>query len=380
MSEYKENFNFIDLAAQQKIIREKIDLRIADVLNHGTYIMGPEVRDFEERLKEFLNVKHALTCANGTDALTIALMALDIKSDDIVMVPSFTYVATAETVAQLKAKPYFLDVDDRTYNVCPESLERSILSIKSKGQKVACLIGVDLFGEQCNHKNLSDICKKYGIKFIVDAAQSFGSQVDNMHIGCYGDITTTSFFPAKPLGCYGDGGAIFTNDEELSKKINSIRLHGKGSHKYQHINIGVNSRLDTLQAAILLEKLAIFPDEMKKRKAISEYYNKRLEHDFICPKLTDNSISAWAQYTIQAENRDKIKSYLAEKNIPTVVYYPIPLHMQDAYKDCLSDPDGLLVSEILPKKVLSLPMHPYLSKEDQDIICDSLLEANNSEV
>lgn len=375
MSEYKENFNFIDLAAQQANIREKINQRISNVLDHGAYIMGPEVKCFEENLREYLNIEHAFTCANGTDALTIALMALEIKANDVVMVPSFTYVATAETVAQLGAVPYFIDVDKKTFNVCPESFENSIKSVESSGNRVACFIGVDLFGMQFNHRLFSDICKKYNIKMIVDAAQSFGSELDGSRIGSIGDITTTSFFPAKPLGCYGDGGALFTKCDLLAEKINSIRLHGKGSHKYQHINIGINSRLDTLQAAILIEKLAIFPDEIQKRMKIAEYYNKKLKDHFKCPELPINSISSWAQYTLQMDNRDQIKESLNSKNIPTVVYYPIPLHKQIAYQECLRDPNGLKNSEKLPEKVLSLPMHPYLTETSQNIICDALIEA-----
>ena len=377
MSEYKESFDFIDLRSQLKSIREKINQRIGNVLNHGSYIMGPEVKDFESQLEKYLSVKHAVTCGNGTDALTISLMAIGVKKDDIVIVPSFTYIATAETVSQLGAKPFFVDINRQTFNMDVKSISRSIEHLKSVKKDIKALICVDLFGQQCDQKEIEAICKKHNIKMIVDAAQSFGATFNDKPNGHHGDLTTTSFFPAKPLGCYGDGGAIFTNNKDLYEKINSIRLHGKGSHKYEHINIGVNSRLDTIQAAILLEKLAIFDKEIKQRNVIAERYTEKLKDYFDCPHVKSGHKSVWAQYTIKSTHRDKLKEKLAEKNIPSVVYYPIPLHQQSIYisKEC--DPEGLKESEEVSNLVLSLPMHPYMSFEDQDIICDELIKAFN---
>ena len=269
MSEYSSPTNFIDLKAQQDEIRLEIDNAIKRVLDHGQYIMGPEVREFEDLLKNFSSSKHALTCANGTDALTLVLMAWGIGHGDAVFVPSFSYVATAETVAQVGATPFFVDVDLDSFNMDPESLKQALVDIKSIDLEPKAIIPVDLFGQPSDIDSLTKIAKKENLKILIDGAQSFGAISKQRKVGSMGDATTTSFFPAKPLGCYGDGGAIFTDDDELASLVNSIRLHGKGDEKYDNVRIGLNSRLDTIQAAILIEKMKIFPLELLERNRVA---------------------------------------------------------------------------------------------------------------
>ena len=333
MNEYSTSTKFIDLSAQQKLIRDKIDSAIQKVLDHGQYIMGPEVQEFENNLKEFSRSKYVFTCANGTDALTIALMAWGIGPGDTVIVPSFTYVATAEAPAQLGALPFFVDVQEETFNIDPASFKQAILDCRASGLKPSVIIIVDLFGRPADIDAITDIAKSEGIKVLVDSAQSFGGSSKNRNVGTMGDITTTSFFPAKPLGCYGDGGAIFTQNDEYAELINSIRLHGKGSEKYDNVRVGINSRLDTIQAAILIEKLKIFPGELIKRSDIAKKYNDSLHNIFKVPVLEKDLTSAWAQYTVISKNRDYDKSKLLSVGIPSVIYYPIPLSQQLGYKN-----------------------------------------------
>tara|TARA_Y100000768_G_scaffold13176_1_gene9247 strand:+ start:3202 stop:4341 length:1140 start_codon:yes stop_codon:yes gene_type:complete len=372
MSEYTAPVNFIDLVAQQSVIRDKIDHAISRVLDHGQYIMGPEVKEFENDLKLYTGVEHALTCANGTDALTLVMMAMDIGPGDAVFIPSFTYVASAETPAQLGATPFFVDVKKDTFNLCSESLKQAILDAREMSLNPCLLIAVDLFGQPADIKSIYEVTRNENIKVIVDGAQSFGACINHKKVGNFGDATTTSFFPAKPLGCYGDGGAVLTNDEELSHLVNSIRLHGKGTEKYDNVRIGVNSRLDTIQAAILIEKLKIFPGEIQKRNDVANNYNDGLmrNSDIITPILLKNTSSVWAQYTLRSNNRDKIKSELSKNNIPSVVYYPKSLTQQEGYKDFPIVSSGVKVSDDLPSEVLSLPMHPYLKKDVLDKIID----------
>ena len=365
MSEYTEKTKFIDLVTQQNRIRPNLEEAIKKVLDHGQYVMGPEVKEFEADLKKFTGSKFALTCANGTDALTLALMAWNIGPGDAVFVPAFTYVATAEAPAQLGATPFFVDVNEHDFNINIESFKQAIIDAKNMNLRPSVIISVDLFGYPSDFDMIKKISLDENIKLLIDGAQSFGGEYKNKRVGSMGDITTTSFFPAKPLGCYGDGGAIFTDDDELADKIDSIRLHGKGNQKYDNIRIGLNSRLDTLQAAILIEKLKIFPEELELRAKVSDTYSRKLENlNYLkVPKLQDHVKSAWAQYTLIVQNRNEIIDKLQSKDIPSVIYYPKTLDTQDGYKKFPSVSSGLDVSHYLMDSVMSLPMHPYLSEE-----------------
>ena len=379
MSEYSAPVNFIDLKAQQSVIRDRIDQAISRVLDHGQYIMGPEVKEFENDLRLYTGVKHALTCANGTDALTLVMMAWNVGPGDAVFIPSFTYVASAETPAQLGATPFFIDVEKDTFNLCPQSLKQAITDARKMGLNPCLVIAVDLFGQPANFKSIYEITKNENIKVLVDGAQSFGACIDHKKVGNYGDAATTSFFPAKPLGCYGDGGAVLTNNDELNHLVNSIRLHGKGTEKYDNVRIGVNSRLDTIQAAILIEKLKIFPEEIEKRNNIATIYSQGLKgvSGLITPKLLKNTSSVWAQYTLRLKYRDRIKNALSKNKIPSVVYYPKSLTQQMGYKEFPIVSSGVNVSDELPATVLSLPMHPYLRRDVLDKIVD--IVSNESE-
>ena len=372
MSEYSSPTQFIDLAAQQKLIRPQLEAAILKVLDHGQYIMGPEVKEFEAGLREFTGATHALTCANGTDALSLVLMAWGIGPGDAVFVPSFTYVATAEAPAQLGAIPFFVDVCQDTFNIDPKSFKQAIIDSKKMGFRPKAVIPVDLFGYPANVDAITEIAHENQIKVLVDGAQSFGATLDERSVGSMGDATTTSFFPAKPLGCYGDGGAVFTNNDSDAELINSIRLHGKGSEKYDNVRIGLNSRLDTIQAAILLEKLKIFPKELKLRQIVADKYDSSLGQLVKTPKIKSNATSAWAQYTLILESRDSIQKELKEAGIPSVIYYPNPLSKQSGYKHYPSVSTGVRQSEYLSEHVLSLPMHPYLDTRQQDSIINEL--------
>lgn len=377
MNEYTIPTQFIDLKTQQELIRDKIDLAIQKVLDHGQYIMGPEVKDFERSIENYTGAKNALTCANGTDAISIVLMAWDIGPGDAIFVPSFTYIATAEAPAQLGATPFFVDVDEDTYNLNAQSFQQAIIDCKSLGLNPSVVIPVDLFGQPSNIDKIQDIAHENDIKILIDAAQSFGGEFCKKKVGSMGDATTTSFFPAKPLGCYGDGGAIFTNSDEYAELINSIRLHGKGNHKYENIRIGFNSRLDTIQAAILKEKLKIFDHELEQRDKVASLYTKYLGKDIKTPICNNNLKSAWAQYTIILKNRDVVQKTLQSNNIPSVIYYPIPLSKQSGYDNFPSVSSGLHVSEKLSTSVLSLPMHPYLKESEIQRISSLVLEADD---
>lgn len=374
MSEYSAPTHFIDLAAQQKLIRPQLDEAIGRVLDHGQYIMGPEVKEFESQLCTFTGAKHAITCANGTDALSIVLMAWGVGQGDAIFVPSFTYVATAESPAQLGATPFFVDVCPDSFNIDIESFKQAIVDCRELGLNPSVVIPVDLFGQPADIDGISEIAQQNGIKVLVDGAQSFGAINNGRHVGSMGDATTTSFFPAKPLGCYGDGGAIFVNKDEDAELINSLRLHGKGSDKYDNIRVGFNSRLDTLQAAILIEKLKLFNKELELRDNVAKRYSSRLDSHFRVPKISDNLRSAWAQYTLIVDDRDLLQSKLKSKGIPSVVYYPITLSEQTGYAHYPKVSTGVDVSEMLSKKVLSLPMHPYLNEAAQENIIMKILE------
>lgn len=365
MSEYSAPVQFIDLKAQQSRIRAEIEAAIGAVLDHGQYIMGPEVKQFEHDLKAFTGAKHALTCANGTDALTLVMMAWRVGPGDAVFVPSFTYVASAETPAQLGATPFFVDVLEDSFNLDPASFAQAVYDARQQGLTPKLVIPVDLFGQPADIDAITKTAHAEGIKVLVDGAQSFGASSLGRRVGTMGDATTTSFFPAKPLGCYGDGGAVFTQDDELASLIDSIRLHGKGREKYDNVRIGVNSRLDTIQAAVLIEKLKIFPEELAMREQVAANYAAGLSASYKTPQINEGITSAWAQYTLIFDNRSSMQAKLKEAGIPSVIYYPKSLTQQSGYQDFPIVSSGVPVSDHLPSKVLSLPMHPYLSKDSQ---------------
>lgn len=373
MGEYSAPTQFIDLEAQQKLIRPQLENAIKKVLDHGQYIMGPEVKEFECQLREFTGVKHALTCANGTDALTLVLMSWGVGPGDAVFVPSFTYVASAEAPAQLGATPFFVDVCEETFNIDPQSFKQAVVDSRELGLKPTVVIAVDLFGQPADVDAITDIAHAEGIKVLVDGAQSFGATSKSRTVGSMGDATTTSFFPAKPLGCYGDGGAVFTDCDEVAELVNSIRLHGKGKQKYDNVRVGCNSRLDTIQAAILIEKLKIFPDELRMRSNIAAKYSSLLYELGGVPKVLPMHTSAWAQYTLRLDKRDDIQMELRNLGIPSVVYYPIPLSEQLGYEHFPSVSTGTPISSALSKKVLSLPMYPYLPADTLTVIARQLL-------
>ncbi|MDA7561724.1 DegT/DnrJ/EryC1/StrS aminotransferase family protein [Alphaproteobacteria bacterium] len=365
---------FIDLAAQQNRIRAKIDRRLDEVLRHGNYILGPEVQQLERELAQFSGVKHAITCGNGTDALLLALMALEIRTGDAVFCPSFTFAATAEVVPCLGATPFFVDVDENTFNLDPNSLRLAIGEARAIGLRPRCIIPVDLFGLPADYKQILEIAENEKLSVLADSAQGYGGAFHGQKTGSIGDIATTSFFPAKPLGCYGDGGALFTNDDHIAEVVISYRFHGKGADKYDNERIGMNSRLDTFQAAILLEKLAIYPDELSRRNKIAGRYSMGIKNDCIqTPFLPNGYKSAWAQYTLKApdsNSRSIFMEALKKQGIPSVIYYPVPLHKQTAYRKFPRCSDGLATSEQLATQVFSIPFHPYLSESLQDSIID----------
>ncbi|MDC5466882.1 DegT/DnrJ/EryC1/StrS family aminotransferase [Acinetobacter baumannii] len=356
--------DFIDLKAQQNRIKDKIDAGIQNVLTHGQYILGPEVIELEEKLASYVGAKHCITCANGTDALQIAQMAFGIGLGDEVITPGFTYIATAETVALLGAKPVYVDVNPKTYNLDVEKLEAAITP------RTKAIIPVSLYGQCADFDEINAIAEKYGIPVIEDAAQSFGATYKGRKSCNLSTVACTSFFPSKPLGCYGDGGAIFTNDDELAKVIRQIARHGQDK-RYHHIRVGVNSRLDTLQAAILLPKLEILDDEMQARQKVAEVYNQLFNDAGIhtTPYIEAHNTSAWAQYTIQVDNRAAVQEKLKAQGIPTAVHYPIPLNKQPAVADV-----GVMlpVGDAIAERVMSLPMHPYLNVDAQKKIITAL--------
>lgn len=381
---------FIDLQAQRARIADKINAAVTKVIEDGKYIMGPEVKTFESQLAEFSNTKHALGCGNGTEAIVLPLMAWDLRPGDAVFCPSFTFAATGEVIPWLGASPVFVDIDPKTYNMDPAHLEASIEAIKAEGKLTPkVIIAVDLFGQPANYPEISAIAKKHGLKLIADSAQGFGCTINGQHPGHWADAVTTSFFPAKPLGCYGDGGAVLTNDDATAEVIDSLRVHGKATKsdvegrsfdhdpKYLNMRIGMNSRLDTIQAAILIEKLAIFADEIEARNRVAARYNEHLaDHVAAVPFVIDGGVSVWAQYTIEHDNRTGLQAHLKEKGVPSAVYYPIPIHKQDVYSRYPLGPGGLPVSEAKAERVVSLPMHPYLDEDTQDQIIDAVRSFN----
>lgn len=375
---------FIDLAAQQARIRPAIDAAIARVLAHGAYVMGPEVRAFEAQLAEFCGAALCLSCANGTDALALPLMAWGIGLGDAVFCPSFTFAATPEVIPWTGATPVFVDILPDSYNLDPVSLGAAIAAVRAEGRlKPAAVIAVDLFGQPADYPRLAEICRRHGLRLIADSAQGFGSTLHGRHPIDWADAATTSFFPAKPLGAYGDGGAVLTNDPALWDRMDSLRVHGKavaddptfGDHdpKYLNARIGMNSRLDTLQAAILIEKLAIFQDEIDRRQAVATRYAEGLaEACLSVPSVIDGAVSTWAQYVVEHRDRDGLAAHLRAAGVPSAVYYPVPMHQQPPYAGFPRAPGGLPVSEAKAKQVIALPMHPYLDPEVQARIIDAV--------
>ena len=372
---------FIDLAAQRRRIGRRMDEAILRVVDHGKYIMGPEVAELEKELAAYCGAKHVLSCANGTDALGLALMARNLKLGQAVLVPSFTFAATAEVVAWFDAVPVFVDVREDTFNMDPVSLEAGVATVKRSGLEPVGVIPVDLFGLPADYDEILAIASAHRLWVICDAAQSFGAVYKGRKVGTIGDITTTSFFPAKPLGCYGDGGAIFTDDDDIAAVLKSLRVHGQGSDKYDNVRVGMNARLDTIQAAVLREKLTIFADEITARERLAARYGALLEEKVAVPRVPPGLTSVWAQYTVRLPSgcsRDAVATKLRAEGVPTAVYYHTPLHQQTAYRHYPVAGNGLPASERIAGEVLSLPMHPYLDDEVQDRIVAETVAALGS--
>ncbi len=368
---------FIDLKKQYEILKQEIDANIQAVLDDGHYIMGAAVSELEKELADYIGVKHCITCANGTDALSLALMAWGIKSGDAIFVPSFTFYATAEVVSLIGATPIFIDSDPRTFNIDVIHLRSVIENVIKEGKlNPRAIIPVDLFGQPAEYEEIMKIAKDYNLLVLEDGAQGFGGTINGKKACSFGDISTTSFFPAKPLGCYGDGGAVFTDSDVYYEKLVSLRVHGKGSYKYDNVRVGLNSRLDTLQAAILLPKLHAFIDyELNSRNEIADIYNHELNDIVITPLVKENMQSSWAQYTILLNNeqeRNELQQYLKSKGVPSMIYYPKPLHMQSVYKDHNIYSEDLKNAENLSRICLSLPMHPYLEREQIITVCNEI--------
>lgn len=369
---------FRDLKTQYQVLKDEMDQAILDVVASSAYVLGPKVKEMEQAFAEYVGVKHCIDCASGTDALLLALKAWDVKAGDAVFVPSFTFFASAEVVAIQGATPVFVDVDPETFNMDVRDLIYKIEHTVKAGQlKPKAIIAVDLFGLPADFKLISEVAKRYGLYLLEDAAQGFGGRIGDRKAGTFGDIAATSFFPAKPVGCYGDGGAVFTNNDEWAALMDSYHVHGKGSDRYDNVRIGLNSRLDSIQAAILLVKLKAFKEhELVDVNKVAERYTEKLKGVVKTPEVPQGFYSSWAQYTIQVANkevRSKLQEALKAKDIPTAIYYPIPMHRQTAFSYLDPKMNQCPVTDRLADTVLSLPIHPYLSEEDQDLICHTIL-------
>jgi dTDP-4-amino-4,6-dideoxygalactose transaminase len=358
---------FIDLEAQRRRLGQAVDDAVGRVLTHCQFVNGPEVAEFEADLAAFSGARHVVSCSSGTDALQMVLMAKEIRPGDAVICPSFTFCATAEVVALVGATPVFVDVDEETFNIDVASLRLGIAAARKHGLAPKAIIPVDLFGQSADHDRIAEVARAEGLFVLDDAAQSFGATYKGRHVGTLADATTTSFFPAKPLGCYGDGGAILTDDEDLARTLRSIRVHGQGSDKYDNVRLGLTARLDTVQAAVLREKLKIFKDEIAARNAVAERYAQALGNVVAVPRVAAGNTSVWAQYTLRVPggHRDGLAAALKARGVPTAIYYPKPLHRQTAYRHFPVAEGGLPVSERLSAEVVSLPMHPYLDEATQ---------------
>lgn len=364
---------FIDLAAQQQRIRPLIEERIRKILDHGQYILGPEIREIEERLAAYVGVPHAVSVASGTDALLMPLMAEKLGPGDAVFVPTFTFIASAGAVALTGATPVFVDIDPETFNIAPAGLEAAIQkTIAAKKLTPKGVMAVDLFGQPADYPAIQAIAGKYGLFVLEDAAQSFGASQGGRKAGALAKVAGTSFFPAKPLGGYGDGGMIFTDDKDLYEKLLSIRVHGQGADKYTNVRIGINGRMDSLQAAVLLAKMEIFPGEIELRQQVAGRYDRLLAGAVKTPRILPGNVSAWAQYSVLHPRRDAVIAKLREAGIPTAVYYPIPLHLQQAFAHLGYNRGDFPVAEKIACEIFSLPMHPYLDEESQKRIATTV--------
>ena len=369
---------FIDLKAQQKLLRDDIEARLQAVLDHGAYIMGPEVKELEAELGKWAQAKHVISCSSGTDALILALLGKKLRPGQGVICPSFTFAATAESLAVLGASPVFADVDPNSFNLDARNLSAALQAGIDSGLDVVGIMPVGLFGMPADMTAIGDFARKHGLWIIDDAAQSFGAHLHDTPVGNLADVTCTSFFPAKPLGCYGDGGALFTNDDEVAEIAISCRVHGMGKTKYHNDRIGMTARLDTMQAAVLLSKLSIFKDELVARQKVADQYECLLSQSVATPRLSDGASSAWAQYTIKLPqncDRQKIQDYLSAKGVPTMIYYPIPMHKQAPYQRYPVANGALAITDSLCDIVLALPMHPYLAEEQVEHVARTLKEA-----
>jgi len=382
---------FIDLAMQQKRIRKQLEENIMAVLDHGKYIMGPEVAEIENRLAEYVGVKHAIGCSSGTDALLMALMAYDVGPGDAIFTTPFTFIATAEVIGLLGATPVFVDIDPDTFNISPLDLKKAVAALKNNDPslypipaikegalKPKGIIPVDLFGLPADYDSINAIAKDHGLFVIEDAAQSFGAEYKGRKACSLADIACTSFFPAKPLGCYGDGGMCFTDSDELADLMNSVKIHGQGTDKYNNVRIGINGRLDAFQAAILNAKFDIFPEEVTLRDKVAQQYNQLIQQsecDLVTPKTPEGYRSVWAQYSTLArdeKHRSELQDKLKNENIPSAIYYPKPLHIQLAFQSLDYKEDAFPVSLSISKRIFSLPMHPYLAIPDQERVVQTL--------
>ena len=359
--------DFANLQYQHELYKDEIEDAILKVARNCNFIMGNEVQELEKSLEEFTGAKYAISCSNGTDALLLAMMALDIKPGDEIITTPFTFIATAETIAFLGATPIFVDIDEKTYNINPDLIEKKITS------KTKAIMPVSLYGQAPDMSKIQEIATKHNLKVIIDGAQSFGCTYNNKTDSNLGDISTTSFFPAKPLGCYGDGGAVFTNDEKLANKMKSLRLHGQ-SKRYHHQYIGMGGRLDTMQAAVLNVKLKYYPKDLALRQEVAKKYTKALENktNLILPFVESNSTSAWAQYSVRVKNRDEVQASLKEQGIPTAVHYPMPLHLQECFAYLGYKKGDFPLSEIVSDEIMSLPMNPYVTDEEIEYIVSKL--------
>jgi UDP-2-acetamido-2-deoxy-ribo-hexuluronate aminotransferase len=367
---------FVGLKAQAERLRSRVEAALGAVLDHGQYVMGPEISTLERQLAERGGAAEAVAVASGTDALVMALMAEGIGPGDAVLVPSFTFTATAEVVLLVGATPVFVDVDERSFNLDPASLERELAEVRGAGRLAPrAVIAVDLFGRPADYGAIGGIAAREGLLVIDDAAQGFGGATSAGPVGSLAPLTATSFFPAKPLGAYGDGGAVLTDDPQRASVLRSIRQHGEGDERYEIVRLGLNGRLDTFQAAVLLVKLEVFDEELEARDRVASAYTERLADLVVCPELAPGERCAWAQYTIQVEERDRVRAELQEAGVPTAVYYPKPMHLQTAYRAYGDGPGSLPVSERLCARVLSLPMHPYLGDGEIEHVCAAVRRA-----
>lgn len=376
LSEKAKSVAFVDLKAQYTRLKPKIDARVRAVLDHGQFILGPEVRELEEKLAEYAGCADAVCVSSGTDALLVALMAEGVGPGDAVFLPAFTFPATAEVVLLVGATPVFVDVDERTFNIDPDDLKSKIITIETSTKlKPRAVIPVDLFGLPADYASVTTVANRHGLFLLADAAQSFGASSGGERVGTLAPVTAVSFFPAKPLGCYGDGGAILVRDAERAGLLRSIRAHGRGDGKFDIERVGINGRLDTLQAAILLAKLEVFAEEIEAREKLARHYDHRLAELVTVPVRPDGTRSAWAQYTITLDDRDGLSDRLRRQEIPTAIYYPRPMHLQPAYARFGDGHGSLPVSERLSETVLSLPMHPYMDRATTERICDVIERA-----